>query len=563
MVRHVGPVSGVATHEDGYIATAGDDGRVILWDKATGKSVNSSMHDDTVNDCAFNRDGRYLVTSSNDCTARLWSVPDLSLKAVPADHGDDVTRSVFHPFDELIATASRDYFVRVYDFKARLIATFGAVIGDVVWLDWTEDGRQLVTLTDSGTMTRWSWATTPPTDTIDLSAAEYSDHASAAPNAASYQENDCGRAVAIETRHATAVGAHHSDADRLVIDPQKSLLACVSDGVLGVWDISSATPTPIAATTLPDDVWPRSCAFVGLSRLVFGTPAAGCRTYDYRCNEWEAGAVAPTNSVHAVGVRGNDILTVDASGTIRCNDVHLADAGSLCHFLVVGKAGVITGGQAGTVIDAVSGQVLYAHSAPLNCGISVDIDGVEHLLVGSYSGEVLVFRWQRRSLVWVKNVRLHTSAITGLACSGAVVFSTCTDRGAAWHALNGLRELHRTTAAHERVVNGCTALGNGRFASVGRDLTLRIWSRAYDCVTICLPINRSICCVAACPQGGIIAIGTYGGHIARYDTLTHRLVTIDRPTAAGISALVFHPGQDAFLASSYDGQLYSTPTGAR
>lgn len=72
VLRHVGSISRVAAHEDRYIATAGDDGRVILWEKATGKSVNSSLHDDVVNDCAFSRDGRYLVTSSNDRTARLW-----------------------------------------------------------------------------------------------------------------------------------------------------------------------------------------------------------------------------------------------------------------------------------------------------------------------------------------------------------------------------------------------------------------------------------------------------------------------------------------------------------
>ncbi|MBO0885572.1 MAG: hypothetical protein J2P17_35615, partial [Mycobacterium sp.] len=133
-----------------------------MWDKATGKSVSSSLHDDVVNDCAFSRDGRYLITSSNDCTTRLWSVPDLSLKAVLADHGDDVTRSVFHPVEELIATASRDCFVRVYDFDARLVAEFGRVVGDVVWLDWTHDGRELVALSDGGTMTRWPWVTTLP-----------------------------------------------------------------------------------------------------------------------------------------------------------------------------------------------------------------------------------------------------------------------------------------------------------------------------------------------------------------------------------------------------------------
>jgi WD40 repeat protein len=166
-LRHVGSIRGVAAHEDGYIATAGDDGRVILWEKATGKSVSGSSHSDVVNDCAFSRDGRYLVSSSDDWTARLWSVPDLSLKAVLAGHGDDVTISAFHPVEELIATVSRDYFVRVYDFNANLVAKFGAdgVVGDVAWLEWTEDGRELVSLSNGGQLARWPCANTQPTDT--------------------------------------------------------------------------------------------------------------------------------------------------------------------------------------------------------------------------------------------------------------------------------------------------------------------------------------------------------------------------------------------------------------
>jgi toxoflavin biosynthesis protein ToxC len=279
VLHHVGSIRGVAAHKDVYIATAGDDGRVILWDKATGESVSGSSHNGVVNACAFSRDGRYLVSSSDDWTARLWSVPDLSLTAVLAGHSDDVTRSAFHPVEELIATASRDYFVRVYDFEARLVAKFDGVITDVVWLDWTHDGRALAALSGDGQIKRWPWAATHPTDT---SSAQYSDHV---PAAVSYRGNDCGQAAAANGQVAHA-GAYDY---QMVIDPEKLLLACTSDGALGVWDISTPTPMPVAATILPDDVWARSCAFAGISRLVFKTLGPGCRVYDYLLDKWQTG----------------------------------------------------------------------------------------------------------------------------------------------------------------------------------------------------------------------------------------------------------------------------------
>ena len=64
---------------------------------------------------------------------------------------------------------------------------------------------------------------------------------------------------------------------------------------------------PIAATTLPDDVWARSCAFAGTSRLVFSTFGASYRTYDYLHDQWQTGDTVPTNGISEVCVRGNDV----------------------------------------------------------------------------------------------------------------------------------------------------------------------------------------------------------------------------------------------------------------
>lgn len=41
-MKHIGPISGVAAFKGKWIATAGYDNQVILWDAATGKPVSRS-----------------------------------------------------------------------------------------------------------------------------------------------------------------------------------------------------------------------------------------------------------------------------------------------------------------------------------------------------------------------------------------------------------------------------------------------------------------------------------------------------------------------------------------
>lgn len=97
MIQHRGPISGIAAWQDTYVATAGYDNQVICWDQRTGQALSRSVHDHLANQCVFSPDGRHLLTSSSDYTARLWTVPDLRLVAVFADQADDVEMSVFHP----------------------------------------------------------------------------------------------------------------------------------------------------------------------------------------------------------------------------------------------------------------------------------------------------------------------------------------------------------------------------------------------------------------------------------------------------------------------------------
>jgi WD40 repeat protein len=120
MIEHRSPISGVACFRNKYVATAGYDGQVILWDARTRAAIARARHDHLVNQCSFSACGTMLVTSSSDYSARVWSVPDLRLMAI-MPHDDDVERAVFSPSGRAVATASRDCGARIFGLDGRLL----------------------------------------------------------------------------------------------------------------------------------------------------------------------------------------------------------------------------------------------------------------------------------------------------------------------------------------------------------------------------------------------------------------------------------------------------------
>src|SRR5260370_39655876 len=56
-----------------YVLTCSNDRTARLWDTSSGKELISLQgHTDWVRRGAFSPDGKYVLTGSNDQTARLW-----------------------------------------------------------------------------------------------------------------------------------------------------------------------------------------------------------------------------------------------------------------------------------------------------------------------------------------------------------------------------------------------------------------------------------------------------------------------------------------------------------
>ncbi|WAC73514.1 WD40 repeat domain-containing protein [Roseateles sp. SL47] len=560
MIEHQSPISGIATYGGRLVATAGYDNHVILWDHALRLAIARGTHDHLANHVAFSRDGRHLVTSSSDHTARLWSVPEMKLLAVISSHHDDVEMSAFHPFDRYIATASRDHDVLIHDFSGRLVQRLAGHTADVISVCWSSDGRELVSSSDDGTVKRWSFHDGRLLDDYDLGGAE-TDAVVVSADGTIFAGNDDGEIVVLREGGAARWRLHAAGIKRLVLDEGGRLLVSLSyDRALRVSDAGASSLVPHAESMMPEVVWPRSCAFLNPGTLVFGTFGSAYALHDIRRGTWDTDSVRATRGVNAVAVHDGRRLTIGDSGVLRIDGKEATHIGSLCNFLTPVAGRVFTGGQMGAVFDALSGEQLHQHRSPINCGAAFNLDGASHVVLGTYTGEGLVFKVSESGAVLlVATLPLHKNAVKGIAVSGGRIFAVCADCSAAWFSTEDFSELARVSAAHGRIANGCARLPEGRFASVGRDHKLRLWT-GTQAVVVDTPHTHSIKCVSCSGDGRFVATGSYYGVVAIYDTFNASWTGVRRVSAAGISSLCFDALTQCFLAASYDGDVHELVT---
>ncbi|EAU80678.2 HNWD1 [Coprinopsis cinerea okayama7 len=88
-------------------------GRCVDWPRIV---FSVDEHDDAVNSVAFSRDGKLIVSASNDKTVRVWDAETGDPKSGPLEgHEGYVTTAVFSPDGRLVVSGSDDYTIRVWD----------------------------------------------------------------------------------------------------------------------------------------------------------------------------------------------------------------------------------------------------------------------------------------------------------------------------------------------------------------------------------------------------------------------------------------------------------------
>ncbi|KAL5005773.1 hypothetical protein ScPMuIL_016931 [Solemya velum] len=147
LLGHSGPVYAVHFSTDrNYLVSCSEDCTIRLWSLQTWTNlVCFKGHNYPVWDVKFSAHGNYFASVGNDRTARLWSTENYQPIRIFAGHLSDVDCVVFHPNSNYIATGSSDRSVRLWDvFTGSCCRTLTGHKDTVHVLCISPDGRFLV-----------------------------------------------------------------------------------------------------------------------------------------------------------------------------------------------------------------------------------------------------------------------------------------------------------------------------------------------------------------------------------------------------------------------------------
>lgn len=558
MITHSSPISGVAASEN-YIATAGYDNKIILWNATGNVPLSRAYHDHLANQCEISPSKNFLVSSSSDHTARVWKLPELSLVSVLTDHKDDVEMATFHPNSEMIATCSRDGIIRVFTLNGILIKKFIGHEADVISVRWINNGNQLISSSDDGTIREWDFETESQIKAHNLDGVEV-DTITFTSNNSIISGDDDGNLIIIKEELTKKYSAHKAGIKRVIFDEgSQRLLSLSYDRTAKLWALKNDTLSLIAEIKIPPIIWPRSAAFMNSDTVIFGTFGSSYAKFKISTRQWQLDHIDPTLGINAVTEINDDIFTVGDAGIVWKNKVLVQDFKSLCNFLVSSNDNTWTGGQTGEIFDLKKNRVIYQHRSPLNCATAILSDApCGYILFGAYTGEVLIFDRIGSTLTQPLITQPHQNAIKGIAYSKSLnLVATVDATGAiAFQSVADWSVVKKVSEAHIKIANDCTAVGDFGFASISRDRKLYFWNASLESEAINTPHTHSIKCIASHPDGRFIATGAYNGSIAIFDRIQKQWINVTRPTTSGISDLIYSKSRHEFIATSYDGGVY-------
>jgi WD40 repeat protein/serine/threonine protein kinase len=462
---------------------------VYVWDLQSGRKC-SEIHDVTIALCgSFSPDGKRLATTSQDQTARIWTIPAGNLVDSSIVHQGPIRTVAFSPDGKLLVTASADNTVRVWDAQSTKPASSRLLhTTSVAAAGFLPDGRTFVSVGDDGSARLWESQT---------GATDYRLR----------HESRIGRvALSKDGRRAvTASGGGASKFEARLWDTQHRQL------------ISQPISLASVAIACAFDRNDRSCLIATRDGTVMLINAATGhiqhRIQDH--NNLTAAALCSGDKYICTGSLQGDVQLWRADTAEPCR-LSLALHSPITALRgSVSSNSILLGTQDGRVglwnTDSGAFQQERRHS-----------DGVVDVRFGASESSIISASWDHKVCIHVPGASKpgrtlflpHDDQVTALAVSpdGKSIISGCADHKAYfWDAVTG--EPNGPPLRHAGLVTGVTVDAEGKLAVTGSwDRTARMWD-LFTRRPIGPPLEHQalVLWIAAAAQAPICATGSVDG----------------------------------------------------
>jgi WD40 repeat protein len=124
------------------VTTSGKDHSILLWEVTTGRQVREFKgHSRWITSLAVSGDGKWLITGSDDRTARLWEIVTGKEKIVFRGHSERVTQVALVSDGKRLVTASYDGSIRIWNIETGAELCQLVSFDDGGWAVFDHDGR--------------------------------------------------------------------------------------------------------------------------------------------------------------------------------------------------------------------------------------------------------------------------------------------------------------------------------------------------------------------------------------------------------------------------------------